>query len=224
MITMAKAIREFVEAAGRPVTADEIKEHINREYSGQWRPSTLQGHLYGCVVNNAKAYVHHPSAVKFLYRRGDGTFEIYSEKLHGENVWAPPDDDADEELEELAVASIGLERDLEDHLVHHLDSIETGLTLVGRQESTDVGRTDILAEDVSGRRVIIEVKVGEARDSAVGQIARYLGWFQRNEGSAPRGILIAADFPEGVRYAATVIPDLQLISYKVHFTFSTVSV
>lgn len=79
-------------------------------------------------------------------------------------------------------------------------------------------------QDAGGRRVVIEVKVGEARDLAIGQIARYLGWFERSEGKAPRGILIAADFPEGVRYAATVIPNLQVIAYKVHFSFDPVSV
>ena len=34
---------------------------------------------------------------------------------------------------ELVETSISLERDIEDHLVNHLDAIERGLTLVGRQ-------------------------------------------------------------------------------------------
>ncbi len=75
-----------------------------------------------------------------------------------------------------------------------------------------------------GLRVIIEVKVGDAKDSAVGQIARYLGWYAKTEGKLPRGILIAGDFPEGVRYAATAIPNLSLIAYRVQFAFEKVSV
>lgn len=82
-----------------------------------------------------------------------------------------------------------------------------------------VGRIDILAEDRSGNRVVIEVKVGEAKDSVVGQIARYLGWFARQDGKNPRGFVIASGFPEGVRYAATMIPNLSLLSYRVNFTF-----
>jgi RecB family endonuclease NucS len=225
MTTMAQAIRTFVQSAGGGFTTDQIKRHINAEFPGQWKASTLQAHLYGCVVNNPKAYIHHPSVERFLYRNGDGTFELYSEAVHGPNEWAPTvSDDEVTDTDELAETSISLERDIEDHLVHHLDSIESGLKLVGRQVSTDVGRVDILAEDSNGHRVVIEVKVGEAKDSAVGQIARYLGWYAKTEGRPPRGILISGDFPEGVRYAATAIPNVTLITYRVQFSFERVTV
>lgn len=225
MTTMAQAIRAYVQTAGGKVTAEQIRRHINADFSGQWKASTLQAHLYGCVVNNPKAYVHHPSAERFLYRNADGTFELYSESIHGPNEWAPTtSDDETTDIGELAETSISLERDIEDHLVHHLDSIESGLKLVGRQISTDIGRIDILAEDAKGLRVVIEVKVGEAKDSAIGQIARYLGWYAKTEKRPPRGILIAGDFPEGVRYAATAIPNLVLISYRVQFSFEKISV
>ena len=48
-------------------------------------------HLYACVVNNRKAYIHHPSIEKFMYRHSDGSFELYSEQMHGQNQWAPQD-------------------------------------------------------------------------------------------------------------------------------------
>jgi endonuclease len=225
MTTMAQAIRAYVQSAGGKVTADQVKRYINAEFPGKWKASTLQAHLYACVVNNPKAYIHHPSAEKFLYRNGDGTFELYSEPVHGPNEWMPPiGDDEVTDVEELAETSISLERDIEDHLVHRLDAIEKGLKLVGRQVSTDVGRIDILAEDQKGFRVVIEVKVGDAKDSAVGQIARYLGWYTKTEGKPPRGILIASDFPEGVRYAAAAITNLTLIVYRVHFSFDQVAV
>ena len=68
-------------------------------------------------------------------------------------------------------------------MVNNLDAIERGLALVGRQVHTEVGRIDILAQDAAGTPVVIEIKVGEAKDSAIGQIARYLGWFARTEGT-----------------------------------------
>jgi len=220
MPTMAQAIRSFVEAAGGPVTSEQVRRHIEAEYAGQWQPRTLQAHLYACVVNNPKAYIHHPSALRFLYKNADGSFEIYSEQLHGPNEWAPTEgEDEFEAIEELVETSISLERDIEDHLVRHLEGIEKGLTFVGRQIVIDVGRIDILAQDAKGQRVVIEVKVGEAKDSAVGQIARYLGWYGRADGKPARGILVAAEFPEGVRYAATAIPNLTLIAYRVQFAF-----
>jgi RecB family endonuclease NucS len=47
-----------------------------------------------------------------------------------------------------------------------LEAIEKGIKLVARQFSTEIGLIDILAEDAEGMRVVIEVKVGEAKDSA----------------------------------------------------------
>ena len=197
MTTMAQAIRSFLEASGGPVTAEQIKRHIEAEYAEQWQPRTLQAHLYACAINNPKAYIHHPSAVRFLYRKGDGTFELYSEQLHGPNEWAPAEgNDELEGLGELVETSISLERDIEDHLVHHLDGIEKGLALVGRQVIIDVGRIDILAQDVKGQRVVIEVKVGEAKDSAVGQIARYPAGMDAQTGSRHAGSWSRASSPK----------------------------
>ena len=225
MATMAHAIRTFLKSAGGKVSAEQIRKAINASYPGQWKASTLQAHLYGCVANNVKAYIHHPSAEKFLYRNADGTFELYSEGQHGPNEWAPPEgEDEVVEVSELAETSISLERDIEDHLIHHLDSLEKGLKYVGRQFVTDVGRIDILAEDIKGRRVVIEVKVGEAKDSSVGQIARYLGWFAKSDGKIPRGMLVASAFPDGVRYAATAVSDLSLHTYKISFAFEVAAI
>jgi hypothetical protein len=220
MTTMAKAIREYVEPMPRSVSSDEIKSAVMSKYPDKWQPSTLQAHLYGCVVNNPKGYLHHPNTQKFLYKNPDGTFEIYSEEKHGPNEWEPSEGEDDSSgSEELIEASISLERDIEDHLVNNLMAIEPGLELVSRQFSTEVGRIDILARDLNGNRVVIELKVGEAKDSSVGQIARYLGWFTKLDGKAPRGILIASGFPAGVRFAASIFPNLKILSYRVQFTF-----
>lgn len=220
MSTMAQAIRAYIESAEGAVTSEQIKRYINNEFPGQWKDSTLQAHLYACAVNNPKAYVHHPYAEKFLYRNANGTFEFYSEELHGPNEWAPEISvDEETDVRELAEATVSLERDIEDHLVHHLETIEEGMELEGRQINTDVGRIDILARDSGGSRVIIEIKVGEAKDSAIGQIARYLGWYTRTEEKPARGVLIASSFPVGVQYAAAAIPNLALITYRIHFSF-----
>lgn len=229
---MAGALRNFVEKATGGLTRQQIKDHIESQYPGQWAPNTLTAHLYACTVNNPKAYIHHKWADRFLYQSEDGRFHRYDPQLHGVNTWAPSlrdDDDIFEggdeaNIEELVETSISLERDVETHLVRNLDSIEKGLRFVDRQVSIDVGRVDILAEDAAGRRVVIELKVGQAKDSAVGQIARYLGWYSRQDGTSPRGILIASEFPEPVRYAAEAIQNLSLIEYRVQFAFNSVAV
>jgi len=220
MTTMAQAIKRIASAEARRMTSDQIREAIKAEHPGRWKDSTLQAHLYACAVNQPKAYIHHPSTEKFLYRNADGTFELYSEQQHGPNEWVPHEGDDDvSKVEELVETSISLERDIEDHLVSNLDCIEPGLQMIGGQVNTDVGRVDILAQDVDGNRVVIEVKVGEAKDSAIGQTARYLGWYAQIDGKAARGILIAAEFPDGVKYAASAVENLKLLSYRVQFSF-----
>lgn len=225
MPTMAQAVREFVSTASSPVSAEQIRTHITSTYPGVWKPGTLTAHLYACSVNKPKAYLHHPSAERFLFRGEDGKYVIYNAEVHGPNVWAPTDGEVDveggsgERVEDLIEASISFERDVEDHLIRNLASIEPGLVFVSRQEVIEVGRVDVLAKDASGRRVVIELKAVEGKDSAVGQIARYLGWYQKIDGTRPRGMLIAPEFSEPIRYAASAIPDLKLVSFKVQFAF-----
>jgi endonuclease len=220
MTTMAQAIREFVEKREAPVSSDEIKSAVTSSYPDKWTQGTLQAHLYGCAVNNPKAYLHHANTPKFLYKNPDGTFELYSEEKHGPNEWAPQEgEDESTSAGELIEASIGLERDIEDHLVNNLALIEPGLVFEYRQYNTAIGRIDILARDKYKNRVVVELKVGDAKDSSVGQIARYLGWFTKLDGKAPRGILIASAFPDGVKFAASIVPNLRLLAYHVHFSF-----
>jgi len=225
MVTTAKAIQDVMEQAKGSLTSDEIKKAVQNRYPGQWKPATLQAHLYACVVNNPKAYVHHPYASKFLYKNSDDSFELYSEEKHGPNEWAPAEgEDGEDAAEELVEATISLERDIEDHLINNLEVIEPGLKFVKRQYHTDVGRIDILAKDANETPVVIEVKAGEAKDSAIGQIARYIGWLSQQEGKTPRGFIIASSFPEGVRYAATIIEGVRLLSYRVNFTFEDANI
>lgn len=134
------------------------------------------------------------------------------------------DESTQQELTEYVESSLSLERDLEDQIVSHLDVLEPGLTLVSRQESSDVGRLDLLARDAEGRTVIIELKAGEAKDSSIGQIARYIGWYADKEGKPPRAMLVASGFAEPVRWAARAIPGLKLVTYRVQFTFEEATV
>ena len=60
-------------------------------------------------------------------------------------------EDVSEEAEQAVEASISLERDIEDQLVHQLDALEEGLTFVGRQVKYDVGRVDIVGVGPTAR-------------------------------------------------------------------------
>ena len=225
MVTMSQAIKEAFEESDGALSKEAIKQSVESRYPGKWQPTTLSAHLYACAINNPKAYVHHPHSERFLYKHADGTFELYEEKAHGPNLWAPNEaDDVSEEAEQAIEASISLERDIEDQLVHQLDALEEGLTFVGRQVKCDVGRVDIVGRGADGATVVVELKVGEAKDSAIGQIARYMGWHQQHQGAGTvRGILVASDFPEGVQYAARAIPNLALRRYRIQLAFEDAS-
>jgi RecB family endonuclease NucS len=227
MATMADAIRDAFRTVGSRLKRSDIRHYVESHHANEWEPSTLTAHLYACAVNNPKAYIHHEHAQRFIYRHPDDTFELYNEQTHGPNVWRPLMDegpgqtDGNDDTEQLIEASLSLERDLEANLVRDLGAIEPGLTFVDRQVTNDVGRIDVLARDRSGTTVILELKVGEATDASIGQIARYLGWYARQ--GKVRGILIAADFPEKVKYAASAIPNLALRRFQVRFQFDSVT-
>ena len=219
MATMSQAIKEAFGESGGALSREAITQSVESRYPGEWQPATLRAHLYACAINNPMAYVHHPYSERFLYKHADGTFELYEEKVHGPNLWVP-----EEEAEQTVEASISLERDIEDQLVHQLDALEDGLTFVGRQVKCDVGRVDIAGRGADGATVVVELKVGEAKDSAIGQIARYMGWHQQQQvAGTVRGILVASDFPEGVQYAALAMPNLALRRYRIQLTFEDAS-
>jgi|GEM_PF-1184753 len=152
------------------------------------------------------------------------TFTLDSSVDTGELAAAVVDESTPQDLTEYVESSLSLERDLEDQIVSHLDMLEPGLTLVSRQESSDVGRLDLLARDREGGTVIIELKAGEAKDSSIGQIARYMGWYAAKEGKPPRAILVGSGFADPVRWAARAIPGLKLVTYRVQFTFEEATI
>lgn len=220
MPTLYEAIREAMEHIGGRVRREDIRSYINKNYPDRWQPAALTAHLYGCAINNPKAYIHHPHAKKVLFKNDDGSFEIYNPDIHGENNWELSDSDSDVPNEEYYEASISLERDLEDYLVRNIASLEAGLVFQERQSKTDVGFVDVLAKDKNGYLVVIEIKIGEAKDSAVGQVTRYMGWLAKTKPSEKiRGIIVASDFSDGAAYSASIIPGLTLLRFKINFEF-----
>lgn len=123
-----------------------------------------------------------------------------------------------------------IETKLEDYIVQNWPEIDFGSRLrlyvedgeaVGQQYDTgEIGRIDLLCEDVdSGECVIIELKKGRPSDEVVGQLARYMGWAQERiaQGRKVRGIVLAPDFDAKLRYAARAIPGMELLRYKTRF-------
>jgi len=126
-----------------------------------------------------------------------------------------------------------IETKLEQWLVEHWQEVDFGSKLklyeedgepVGQQYDTGVvGRIDVLCEDEdSGELVVIELKRGRPSDEVVGQLARYIGWTKRHlaNGRQVRGVVLAPDFDDRLRYASAAIPGTVLLKYLTKFEVS----
>ena len=137
-----------------------------------------------------------------------------------------------DQVSEAAVeTALSVEADLEDAIYAHPGLLESGLKIckeggvTGRQvDAKAAGRIDLLAVDESGRLVVIELKAGIADRQVCGQIQAYMGWVRAHlaGGRAVRGLIVAHEFTERAKLAATVVPDLELREYRVRFEFAGV--
>lgn len=104
-----------------------------------------------------------------------------------------------------------------------LKQLEPNLRLYnnGRQlQAGEIGRLDILGVDEESL-IVIELKAGRADDRVCGQILRYMGWVKENLAGDKkvRGIVVASEFTESLRFAAKAMPDVKLKTYTVSFQF-----
>lgn len=132
--------------------------------------------------------------------------------------------DKNEEFESKEF-SLSLERDLQSYLSSNLDEIEEGLELVdnGIEYKTSAGFIDLLAKDKNGNFVVVELKAGKGKDAVIGQTLGYIGALSKElKIDNVRGIIVALDFEDRLKYAVSAINNLVLIKYALTFDFSNV--
>jgi Holliday junction resolvase-like predicted endonuclease len=78
-----------------------------------------------------------------------------------------------ERVARVEPASLSLECELEEWIEREPSLLESGLEIVGRQVHVEGGIIDLLALDLQGRWVIIEIKKGSLSRSTVGQALDY---------------------------------------------------
>lgn len=118
--------------------------------------------------------------------------------------------------------TFSLERDLQAALRRSIAQLEPGMTIIdgGVERSVTSGRIDILAQDLAGARVVIELKAVRAPRDAVAQTLAYKGDIQMEAGGAVRGILVAPAFDPRAISAARMVPTLDLVTYGFSFAFT----
>ncbi len=156
-----------------------------------------------------------------LMKPGSIQYETSVEAVLGEDV-------EDVDIEEH-IAAFALEYQLRDFIAQNLTAIPVDgkrLRLYvdptgrdGVEYPTAVGPIDILAIDDEEQFVVFELKRARSPDSAIGQVARYMGWISQTigRGKVVRGVIVAKSIGDNLRYSVTVIPNVSLFEYSVKF-------
>jgi len=82
-----------------------------------------------------------------------------------------------------------------------------------------------LAVDRNGKYGVIELKLSQGRNKALGQLLYYMGWVDRHLGNGPcRGYIIASDITEELTIAVLRVPGVSLAKYRMSFGIEPVAV
>lgn len=104
---------------------------------------------------------------------------------------------------------------------------EPGDEEAGYEYPCGVGRIDLLARHRNKPAwLVVELKRDQASDSTVGQILRYIGWVKAHlvePGEEVRGLVIARQADDALRYALSTIPSVDLQLYEVDFRLKPIS-
>ena len=170
-----------------------------------------------------------------IFRNIDTEDPIVPSQLRASFAYAYlPEDFVEQMMEEKPadVTPVSVEKDLRKYLVANLNSLEPSLRLYQNEEKSgeeyqiEAGkmRIDILAVDKADKFVVIELKAGIADLSTFGQISGYMGWVKQNlTNKDVRGIIVANNFDEKMKYATSLVPNIKLKQYDLKFEFKDVS-
>lgn len=116
------------------------------------------------------------------------------------------------------------EKEIEKHLFNNLSELSSEYKKYSdssRQKQVESGVIDILARDLDHNPVVIEIKLGEAKHDAFGQIMAYMGDIE-NEllAESVSGIIVAESFSKKLKHA--IMYDkffIHLHQYELNFNF-----
>ena len=231
--------RDMVKDLG--IQKDEVIERgkINAWFKNNYplvKPGTISGHLVR-LSTNATSRIHHnidPGGGDDLFFQIDSKkFRLYNPSSDPDPLYTKPEeeDPCNDNEKEDNDSGFAYEKDLQNFLAKNLSLIEPGLSLYYEEEISGLefpaGNRfiDILAMDVRGDYVVIELKVSRGYDRAIGQILRYMAWVKKNhaeEDQQVRGIIVAREISEDLRLACSEIDNVELYEYSLSVTLHKV--
>lgn len=109
------------------------------------------------------------------------------------------------------------ERELQHAVRRQLGLVEAGLVEAdgGQERSVSTGKIDIVARDLAGNFVVIELKAGPCPHGALEQVLAYSTDLEAETGTPCRAILVASQFSERIRAAAKRARDVSLVTYEL---------
>jgi endonuclease len=245
-------VKEAVESLNGKANYSQIREYIQNKYKDVNESTITCQIIVCSVNHPSRIHYtenykprHADSQYDFLFNTGRGQVEFYNPERHGEweivlneygklQVRQLMREGETIEGESDSAFGFPLEAHLRDFIAKNISEIQIlnmKLHLFkdsngrdGIEYPTDVGPIDILAQDDENNFVIFELKLSKGPDRALGQILRYMGWIQKNiaVGKKIFGILVAEQIDEKTKYAVSLVPQITIYEYKVHFELSNV--
>lgn len=221
-ITVKEMINEIRKELPLVFRRRDVVEKVHERFGKNVNERTIMAHVTALSDHpSSRYYGMKTNFFKFL---GNGRFcniEDYDKvkDQYGLDDIVIVEEDVESELE----TTFSFEKDLQEFISMNIGSIEDGLSLIDREYNTEIGKIDILAKDKQNNFVVIELKVGTAKREVLGQILSYMAAITQEKGTYDvRGIIIANDFDQGLKLAASQTPNIKLIKYRVRFDFEEV--
>ena len=129
-----------------------------------------------------------------------------------------------------------LEAHLEDFIAKNWSKISWGAPLelyrdgdqTGQQFPAGTWSIDFLAIDAKKNEfVVIELKRGQTSDATIGQVLRYMNWVRENvatENQSVRGIIVASEIDDALRYAVRGLQHVSVKTYTVTFSLQSAGI
>jgi hypothetical protein len=235
-------LKEMELKPGQVFTASRAIDWFKKHYP-KLQPASIRAHLVQASTND-RSRLHHPTtntSDDLLFKVESGQYRLYKQGTDPAPIHEYIQGDvAREELVEESIeedegdgalpgsSEFLLERDLQRYLAENLECLETGLKLYEldgirgiEYEAGGGRRIDILAIDMAGGLVVLELKVSKGYDRVVGQLLRYVNWVRQNLAEPDqrvRGIIICRTMSEDLRLACADLKDIELCEYELSVT------